>query len=394
MPKLREITVSPQLKDRLAQGHPWIYRDKLPKEMRFGTGEWLKVRCGGWTGFGLWDNKGPIAVRIFSQRQLPDPKWLKARVQSAWELRASLREQHCTAYRWLFGEGDGLPGITVDLYGEYAVLQTYMEGANALLDWVVKALREVAPLQGILWRTKHQEGAEHQAGKTQVLWGKVPTEDITVKEHGLLFQVDLETGQKTGLFLDHRENRHFVGEISRNKTVLNCFSYTGAFSLYALRGGASHVTNVDIGKQLAAVASMNVRLNQFDSDRHSFITADCFEVLNGYVQAGKTFDMVILDPPSFAKSKQNRFAAIRAYTKLNALALKCVAPDGLIVSASCTSQVSPEAFKEMLAGAGSISDRRIQILHEAGQPLDHPIPAAFPEGRYLKFVVGRVSNLY
>ncbi len=394
MAKLREITVSPQLKERLAQGHPWIYRDKLPREMRFGTGEWLKVRCGGWTGFGLWDNKGPIAVRIFSQRQLPDPKWLKARVQSAWELRAALREQNCTAYRWLFGEGDGLPGITVDLYGEYAVLQTYMEGASTLLDWVMKALREVAPLQGILWRTKHQEGNENQESKTQLLWGKDPGDEITVKEHGLLFRVNLQTGQKTGLFLDHRENRRFVGEISRNKTVLNCFSYTGAFSLYALRGGASHVTNVDIGKQLAAVANLNVRLNQFDSDRHTFITADCFEVLNRYVQEGKTFDMVILDPPSFAKSKQNRFAAIRAYTKLNALAFKCVAPNGLIVSASCTSQVSPEAFKEMLASAASSSDRRIQILHEAGQPLDHPIPAAFSEGRYLKFVVGRVLPIF
>lgn len=390
MAKLREITVSPQLKERLAQGHPWIYRDKLSREMRFGTGEWLKVRCGGWTGFGLWDNKGPIAVRIFSQRQLPDPKWLKTRVQSAWELRTALREQNCTAYRWLFGEGDGLPGITVDLYGEYAVLQTYMEGANILLDWVIKALREVAPLQGILWRTKHQEGSENQESKTQLVWGKDPADEITVKEHGLLFRVNLQTGQKTGLFLDHRENRRFVGEISRNKTVLNCFSYTGAFSLYALRGAASHVTNVDIGKQLATVANMNMRLNHFDSDRHTFVTADCFEVLNRYVQEDKTFDIVILDPPSFAKSKQNRFAAIRAYTKLNALALKCVAPDGLIVSASCTSQVSPEAFKEMLASAASSSDRRIQILHEAGQPLDHPIPAAFPEGRYLKFVVGRV----
>jgi 23S rRNA (cytosine1962-C5)-methyltransferase len=396
MAKLREITVSTQLKERLAQGHPWIYRDRLPREARFETGEWVRVKCGGWTGFGLWDNKGPIAIRIFSQRQLPDPRWLKARVQAAWELRSPLREQNCTAYRWLFGEGDGLAGITVDLYGEYAVVQTYMEGASVLLDWLVNALIAVAPLQGILWRTKHLENSESenpQESKTQLLWGKEPKGDITVKEHGLLFQVNLQTGQKTGLFLDHRENRRFVGEISQDKTVLNCFSYTGAFSLYALRGGASHVTNVDIGKHLAAVADTNVRLNNFDRDRHNFVTADCFDVLHRYAQEQQTFDIVILDPPTFAKSKQNRFAAIRAYTKLNAIALKCVAPNGLLVSASCTSQVSPEAFKEMLATAAESSDRRIQIIHEAGQPLDHPVPAAFAEGRYLKFVVGKVNQI-
>lgn len=393
MAKLREIIVSPQLKDRLAQGHPWIYRDKLPHNLRFETGEWLRVKCGGWTGFGLWDNKGPIAVRLFSQRYLPDPPWFKERIQAAWDLRESLRQQNCTAYRWLFGEGDGLPGITVDLYGDYAVVQTYMEGATNLLDWVVRALREIAPLKGILWRTKHQEGAENQDSKTQLLWGKEPKGDITVKEHGLLFQVNLQTGQKTGLFLDHRENRKFVGEISRNKTVLNCFSYTGAFSLYALRGGASHVTNVDVGKQLAEVANINVRLNQFDQAAHTFVTADCFDVLNRYAEENQTFDLVILDPPTFAKNKQNRFAAIRAYTKLNAIALKCVAPNGILVSASCTSQVSPEAFKEMLASAAAASNRRIQIIHEAGQPVDHPVPAAFPEGRYLKFVVGKIDYI-
>ncbi|BAW96165.1 putative SAM-dependent methyltransferase [[Synechococcus] sp. NIES-970] len=394
MAKLREITVSPQLKKHLSQGHPWIYRDKLPHNLRFETGEWLRVKCGGWTGFGLWDNKSPIAIRIFSQRYLPDPPWFKAQVQAAWDLRQPLRDQHCTAYRWLFGEGDRLPGITVDLYGEYAVIQTYMEAANGLLDWLVRALREVAPLQGILWRTKHLENLEDRStdSKTQLLWGKEPKGDITVTEHGLVFQVNLQTGQKTGLFLDHRENRKYLGEISRDKTVLNCFSYTGAFSFYALRGGASHVTNVDVGKQLADVAKTNVHLNHFNPQQHTFVTADCFDVLNRYAQEKQTFDIVILDPPSFAKNKKNRFAAIRAYTKLNALALQCVAPGGLLVSASCTSQVSPEAFKEMLSNAAASANKYLQIIHEAGQPIDHPLPAAFPEGRYLKFVVGKVHQ--
>lgn len=396
MAKLRELIIAPQVKERLVQGHPWIYRDTLPRESHFATGEWLKLRCGHWSGFGLWESKGPIAVRIFSCRQLPDPAWFRARVRQAWELRAPLRQQDCTAYRWLFGEGDGLPGLTVDLYGPYAVVQTYMEGGQRLLDWLGPALRQMTPLQGILWRTKHLETLDPnqaQDTKTQLLWGQDPPDQITVQEHGLAFQVNLHTSQKTGLFLDHRENRHFIGPLCAQKSVLNCFAYTGAFSLYALRAGARQVTSVDMGKNLAAVAEANIRLNHLDPRRHDFVTADCFELLQRYRQAQQTFEVVILDPPSFAKSKQHRFAALRAYTKLNALALQCLAANGLLVSASCTSQVGPEVFREMLASAAAQSQRRLQILHEAGQPLDHPVPVGFPEGRYLKFVVCQVSDL-
>jgi 23S rRNA (cytosine1962-C5)-methyltransferase len=393
---MREIQLSPALKERLMQGHPWVYRNHVSPEVQLASGSWVRVRCGGWTGYGLWDAKGSIAIRLFSQQQIPDTRWLREQVQAAWELRSPLRQQDCTAYRWLFGEGDGLPGITVDRYLDFAVIQTYMEGAAVLLDGLVDALRTTAPLQGIVLRTQHHSDQREIEGKIQLLWGQFPPADLVVQEHGLRFQVDLQTGQKTGLFLDHRENRRFVEGLSQGRSVLNCFAYTGAFSLYALRGGAAHVTSVDIGKGLATAAATNVSLNALDPNCHTFVTADCFERLDRYIQQGQTFDLVILDPPSFAKSKQNRFAALRAYTKLNAMALRCVTRNGFLVTASCTSQISPEAFREMLAAAGASSagaakeQRRLQIIHEAGQPLDHPVPAAFPEGRYLKFVVGRV----
>jgi 23S rRNA (cytosine1962-C5)-methyltransferase len=225
-----------------------------------------------------------------------------------------------------------------------------------------------------------------------VFWGEPPPHDLTVEEYGLRFYADLRAGQKTGLFLDQRENRRFVEGLSDGREVLNCFAYTGAFSLHALRGGARAVVSADIGKGLAEAAEANIVLNQLDARRHSFVTGDCFELLARYAEEGRRFDLVILDPPSFAKSKQNRFAAMRAYTRLNALALRCVAPGGLLATASCTSQVGPEAFKEMLAAAGASAGRRLQLIHEAGQPLDHPVPAHFPEGRYLKFVVGRVEE--
>ena len=409
MTKLPEITLPTRLKERLAQGHPWVYRNHVPPNVRLPSGAWVRVRCGGWSGYGLWDAERPIAIRIFSERQLPDARWLRERVRAAWDLRAPLRDAGCTAYRWLFGEGDGLPGLTVDRYGDFAVTQTYMDGAGQLLEWLVAALNEVAPLRGIVLRqrdadvedmttdhrpltTSEDSGSSVVGRRSSVVWGVVPPPNLVVREHGIQFFADLRAGQKTGLFLDQRENRRLIEELSAGRTVLNCFAYTGAFSLYALRGGASTVVSADIGKGLAEATAANVALNGFDAARHSFVTADCFELLNQYVAEERQFDLVILDPPSFAKSKQNRFAAIRAYTRLNTLALRCVAPGGLLATASCTSQVGPEAFKEMLAAAGAAAGKRLQIIHDAGQPIDHPVPAHFPEGRYLKFVVARVGD--
>jgi 23S rRNA (cytosine1962-C5)-methyltransferase len=409
MAKIPEISLPTQLKERLAQGHPWVYRNHVPPNTRLPSGAWVRVRCGGWSGYGLWDAERPIAIRIFSERQPPDAHWLRERVRAAWDLRAPLRDAGCTAYRWLFGEGDGLPGLTVDRYADFAVVQTYMQGAAELLEWLVAALNDVAPLRGIVLRQREMDDGDLTTNDRQpttsedfqssvvgrrssVVWGDAPPSNLVVREHGIQFFADLRAGQKTGLFLDHRENRRMLQELSAGRTVLNCFAYTGAFSLYALRGGAQSVVSADIGKGLAEAAAANVALNGFDAARHTFVTVDCFELLNQYANQGRQFDLLILDPPSFAKSKQNRFAAARAYTRLNALALRCVAPGGLLASASCTSQSGPEAFKELLAAAGASAGRRIQIIHEAGQPLDHPVPAHFPEGRYLKFVVGRVGD--
>jgi 23S rRNA (cytosine1962-C5)-methyltransferase len=418
MAKLPEIRLPGALRERLAQGHPWVYRTHVPPSVRLPPGAWVRLRCGGWSGYGLWDAEGPIALRVFAQRTPPDAGLLRARVRAAWELRAPLRAAGCTAYRWLFGEGDGLPGITVDRYGDYAALVTYTASVEPLLEAVVEGIVQCDQgLRGILLRTQVSERATNdqrpttndQPGideapasqdhvrrssvvgrRSSLLWGEPPPHDLTVIEHGLRFHADLRGGQKTGLFLDQRENRRTVEGLSAGRSVLNCFAYTGAFSLYALRGGAQAAVSADIGKGLAAAAAANIRLNALDAGRHTFITEDCFALLAHYAEQGRAFDLVILDPPSFARSRQSRYAALRAYAKLNALGMRCVTPGGLLATASCTSQVGPETFKETLAAAGAQADRRLQIVQEAGQPLDHPVPAGFPEGRYLKFVVGRV----
>jgi 23S rRNA (cytosine1962-C5)-methyltransferase len=323
------------------------------------------------------------AKRAQEDTHAPDEAWVRERIHQAWQVRAPLRapDGETTAYRWLYGESDGLPGVVVDLYGDYAIVETYAESLDVLIDGIVKGLRSCTRLKGILLR---RDGL-------RVLWGRQPSRDLIVEENGLRLYVDLRAGQKTGLYLDHRENRHYLEPWCAGKRVLNCFAYTGAFGLYALRGGAVQVTSVDTAAQAAQEAARNLEINGHDSDAHPFVVADCFELLPEYATQGREYDLIILDPPSLARAKKSRHAAQRAYVHLNQAAMRCLPPGGLLATASCTSQVSPQSFRLALGEAAARADKRLLILHEAGHAIDHPVAAHFPEGRYLKFVLGQVQ---
>jgi 23S rRNA (cytosine1962-C5)-methyltransferase len=379
------IQLPAHLKSRLSQGHPWVYRNQIPGSPHLPSGEWVQARCGGFSAYGLWDAQSAIALRLFSRHTVPDADWVAGRVAEAWQARAPLRATATTAYRWVYGESDGLPGIVVDLYGEFAVIQSYVSSVEGLVPWMADALHAHASLQGILWRPSD--------GELQSLWGRLPPDDYTVEEHGLLFHADLFAGQKTGLYFDQRENRLALAAWCRDKTVLDCFCYTGAFALYALRAGAAAITACDAASAALEAAQRNLALNDFDPKQHTFLARDGFELLEQFAAEKRRFEVVILDPPSFARDRQGRHAAERAYVRLNHLALRCVEPGGLLASASCTSQVSPQAFRQALAEAARRAGKRLLILHDAGQAIDHPVPAYFPEARYLKFVVGRVLSL-
>jgi len=379
------VDLPPRLKARLGRGHPWVYRTQIPAASGLASGIWVRVRCGGFSGYGLWDAESSIAIRLFSRHGVPDAAWVANRVEEAWTLRSSIRETPTTAYRWVYGEGDGLPGVVVDLYGEFAVIETFVESVDALVPWVADALHTHARLLGIVWRRRGAEPTMH--------WGRRPPADLVVEEHGLLFHADLWAGQKTGLFHDQRENRRTLAPFCRGQSVLDCFSYTGGFALQAARAGASTILAVDRSREAIQAAQRNFRLNELGPERHTWLVADCFELLERLAGEGPRFGVVVLDPPSLARDKESRPGAERAYVRLNRLALACVEPGGLLASASCTSQVSPEAFRDALAEAARLAGRRLQIVHDAGQPVDHPVPASFPEGRYLKFVIARVLPL-
>jgi 23S rRNA (cytosine1962-C5)-methyltransferase len=343
----------------------------------------VQVRCGGFTAYGLWDAKSAIAVRIFSRRRVPDFDWVASRIADAWEVRVPVRASATSAYRWIYGESDGLPGIVVDLYGEFAFIQTYVDSVEGLVPWVAETLHAHTRLQGILWKPVE--------GEPESLWGRLPPADLTIEEHGLLFYAELLAGQKTGLYLDQRENRLMLGSWCKRRTVLDCFCYVGGFSLYALRGGAASVVACDASAKAIEAAKRNFVLNGFEPGDHAFMVQDSFDLLQRLAGEGRRFGIVVLDPPSFARERQSRHAAERAYVRLNELALGCVEDGGLLASASCTSQVSSQAFREALAEAARRASKRLLIVHQAGQPVDHPVPAHFPEARYLKFLVCRVS---
>jgi 23S rRNA (cytosine1962-C5)-methyltransferase len=377
------VYVSHELGRQLRRGHPWVYRDSLSRDANLPSGTWVQVQCGRLQAYGLWDAHSAIAVRIFAWKDLPDAAWFAHAARRAWDLRLPLRRVGTTAYRWIYGEGDRVPGIVADLYGDYVVIQTYAEGLESVLDGLVKGLGACTHLKGISLR----------GDALTPLWGRNPPRDLVVEEHGMRFHANLYAGHKTGLYLDQRDNRRYVERWCGGKQVLNCFSYTGGFSLYAARGGCRQAISVDITPQLAEELDRNLALNGLDPEQYPFIAADCFELLERYADEGRLFDLIILDPPSLARSRKNKYAALRAYERLNKAAMRCLPDGGLLATSSCTAQVSPEDFRDVLADAAAGARKRLFVLHEAGHAIDHPVPAHFPEGRYLKFVLGQVEEI-
>ena len=379
------MTLSASLEKSITSGHPWIYRDHLPKAGQLEHGSFVELRAGAARAFALYDAESAIALRVFSTRRVPDDALIRERVELAFRLREPLRRARTTAYRWIFGEGDHLPGITVDLYGEYAVIVSYASSLERLVGPVAKALQETTKLAGVVRRLANPEGGV----RLEVVSGRRPPERLVVEEHGARFYAELAKGQKTGLFLDQRENRRFIAALSGGLRVLNLFSYTGGFSVHAALAGASRVVSVDASAGALETAKDNFRLNGLDPGAHGFEVADVFAYLSGTISRAERHDLVISDPPSFAKSRAQKPDAIKAYKRLNADGLRALKPEGVYAAGSCTSQVCPEDFRDTLSESARRAKCELQILGDFGQPLDHPVLAQHAEGRYLKFIVGR-----
>lgn len=378
----RSVVLPLGLERSLAEGHRWVYREHVPPGFQAEAGSWVEVTCGAFRGFALFEPSSAIALRIYSETAVPDARWFQAATQRAWELRAAVRSTETDAFRLLNGEGDGMPGIVADVYGPFCVLLAYSPSSETLLPEIARAISKLQRFKGIVGRGSGEPGL-------RALIGDLPPGSFPIREHGIKHRVELHVGQKTGLFLDHRENRVWLGARCHGQTLLNLFSYTGAFSLHALKGGASSVTSVDLAAPACEAARENFRLNGFDPENHPIVAED----VNKFLAASeKSFDIIVSDPPSFAKEKKQREGALRAYTRLHTLALRRVKPGGLFCAASCTAQIGEDDFLETLARAGREAGVSLQVIHRGGQATDHPWQIGHLESRYLKFYGLRVSR--
>ncbi len=385
----RKIFLKNQVLKNISGGHPWCFSGAIERiEPGISNGDLCSVYCqGNFAGIGYYNGNTDIAVRIITRLDQPvDRNFFVKRFE---ELKRDREELpgNSNACRIAFGESDNLPGLIADKYGDVIVIQIHTLGMERLKDEVAGALAEVFKPQMIYEKSdagsRRREGIDSES--SSVLYGRL-IEEVEITENGFKFCVNIVHGQKTGFFLDQRQNRLALVDYCRGKNVLNCFSYTGGFSVYAA-GAAKKVTSVDVSKRAIEAARKNFTLNGFNPDDHEFVAADVFEYLNG-LEKGK-FDVIILDPPSFAKNRRSLANAIKAYTTINTKALENLDDYGILVSSSCTTHVDELTFIKILHQSSVNAGCQLKVLESKVQPPDHPYNLAFPEGRYLKYFILR-----
>ena len=377
----------------LKRHHPWVFDGAVANvKGRCRSGDTVDVVAadGSWLGRGAYSPASQIRVRIwtFDQQEVIDNAFFLRRIEQAWQLRQRLMQQANTnACRLIAAESDGLPGVTIDLYNNLAVLQLLSAGADKHRSKIVWALQKLLPDVAIFERSdvdvRSKEGLEPLI---QPLRGDIPDE-VEIVEHGVKILVNPHTGHKTGFYLDQRENRLAASRYAEQASVLNCFSYTGTFACYALNGGASHVTNVDVSQPALDMASRHIELNGFAPEQCSQVKGDVFEVLRNYHSQQQQFDMVILDPPKFVDSKASLKRACRGYKDINMYGIHAVKPGGILLTFSCSGLMEQSLFQKIVADAALDAGRRVQILEHLSQAPDHPVGLNYPEGYYLKGLV-------
>ena len=391
------LTITAGAAAAVRRGHPWIYADQIASGLGgLASGDVAVVHdpAGKALGCAIVDPASPLAARVWTRDPSVriDDALLRARIERAIVLREQHVDGSTDALRWVHGEGDRAPGIVLDRYGDVAVLR--LDGA-AMHAWVervadiVFALVEPRGVRSLGLRLTGKGARvapdEPDDGKLRPLRGAVPPDVVVVREHGVPFVVDLARGQKTGAFLDQRDNRRRVGALAKGKRVLNLFSYAGGFSLHAALGGATSCTSVDVAAGAHVTAQRSFREAGVSLDAHSFVTADVWRFLERAQARGETWDLVVSDPPNMAPSEATRGRALTAYKQLHALCAAVVAKGGVFCAASCSSHVSLDDFLGTLDDA-TLGRDDLRVLEIASAGVDHPVLPAFPEGRYLEFV--------
>ncbi|MGX9416075.1 class I SAM-dependent methyltransferase [Vibrio sp. RC27] len=376
----------------LQRRHPWIFSrgiERIEGDVTLGQTVDVYTHSGQWLAKAGYSPESQIRARVWSFiKQEIDTSFFVGKIKRAQLLRDDIIERDgLTGYRLIAAENDGLPGITIDRYGDFLVCQILSAPAEHQKDKLVEALKQCFPTCSIYERSdvavRKKEGLKPSVG---VLHGQEPPEIVVIEENGVKIGVDIVNGHKTGFYLDQRDSRQQSLKYVKDKEVLNCFSYTGGFGLYALKGGAKRVINADVSQPALDNAKQNAILNDFDisKKRAVFLNADVFKLLREYRDQGTQFDVVIMDPPKFAESKAQLNGACRGYKDINMLAMQILKPGGTLLTYSCSGLMDHGLFQKIIADAALDAKREVKFVERFEQAADHPTDSAYPEGFYLK----------
>ncbi|HDY8066658.1 23S rRNA methyltransferase [Vibrio vulnificus] len=372
--------------------HPWIFSrgiDRVEGNPQLGETVDVYGHDGKWLAKAAYSHESQIRARVWSfEKKDINKAFFVKRIQDAQLLREDVIERDgLTGYRLIAAESDGMPGVTIDRYQNFFVCQLLSAGAEHQKQNIVDALIEVFPDCNVYERSdvsvRKKEGLQETTG---VLHGEMPPKSVVIEENGVKISVDIVGGHKTGFYLDQRDSRQQAMKYVKDKEVLNCFSYTGGFGLYALKGGAKRVINADVSQPALDTAKFNAELNAFDisKKRAVFLNADVFKLLREYRDQGTKFDVVIMDPPKFAESKAQLNGACRGYKDINMLAMQILRPGGTLLTYSCSGLMDQVLFQKIIADAAVDAGRSVKFVERFEQAADHPTDTAYPEGFYLK----------
>ncbi|PPK99202.1 23S rRNA (cytosine1962-C5)-methyltransferase [Parapedobacter indicus] len=379
------------------QRHPWIFSGAVVDDGEGPqNGEVVQVvdHLDGFVAYGLYNGQSRVAVRLieWDSDRRPDEEWWRVRIQRAVETRQPLlRSSDTNTVRLIFAEADFLPGLIVDKYADFLSVQIHAAGAEKVKHVITDELNRLLRPLGIYERSdanaRMHEGLPAANG---VLCGDTPPEWLEIRENGIRYEVNIAAGQKSGFYCDQRDNRLFTARYAAGKRVLDCFCYSGGFSLNAFANGAASVVSVDSSALAMETLKRNVTLNGFDESKHVAVQADVNKQLRVFSDSGQRFDMIVLDPPKYAPSRSGLEKAARAYKDLNRRGLLLLERGGLLATFSCSAAMDVGTFKQVLAWAALDAGKEIQFVRQFTQPEDHPVRASFPEGEYLKGLLCRV----
>ncbi len=378
------------------QRHPWVFSGAIDRvKGKPANGDIVRLLNikGDFMAYGFYNDQSRVALRLleWDENTQVDENWLRLKVATAVNARSNILNADTDTCRLIFSEADYLPGLIVDKYADHLAVQILTSGIEKLMPVIIDKLKQLLKPISIFDKSD-ASSRQHEGMETDniVLWGDEPPASVEVKENGIVYSINIAEGQKSGFYCDQRDNRGIVAAHAAGKKVLDCFSYTGGFTLNALKSGAASVVSVDSSALAIETLKQNIILNKLDVSKFSAIQSDVNKQLRVFKDAGEKFDIIVLDPPKYAPSRSALDRAARAYKDLNRIGMLLLNSGGLLATFSCSGAMDMENFKQVLAWAALDAGKQVQFIYQFCQPEDHPVRASFPEGEYLKGLLCRV----